>query len=281
MIDAPGSDRSAQDPATPRAGSRRHRAAASLFERIASSATTIKLVAAAAFITLVAGSQAFAARLDRPYREPSEAQLRRLADYERYIGYFSSLPYGPSQSRVSPEYIRALILTESAAYRLALSNKGARGLTQIMPETGRLAVYGILASGIDYDYVDERRLANYKAEVLYDPAVNILIACYLGALYHADYSGRVELMAAAWNAGPQAVARHGYRTPPYEETQGMVHRVVGFLNYFSANSLATAGASVAAPKPWRYRNPAHQRWDTTGWDQPGWDERRIDWSAKF
>jgi len=182
---------------------------------------------------------------------------------------------------VSPNYIRALILTESAAEKFAISSKGARGLTQIMPDTGRLAAQEIVASGLDFDYVDERRLSRYSADMLYDPAINILIACYLGALYHSDYSGRVDLVAAAWNAGPQAVARYGYRTPPYQETQGMVLRLVGFLNYFTATSPSPTRTRTVPAATGRYRDLSNPRWNTDDWDRPGWDEKKIDWETKF
>lgn len=47
--------------------------------------------------------------------EPIRAQLERLSAAEQYIAYFTSLSYGPSDARVSADYIRALILTESGA----------------------------------------------------------------------------------------------------------------------------------------------------------------------
>ena len=230
---------------------------------------------------LLVSAPASAKQFTTQLRKPSASQLERLARYEPYIDYFTSIAYGPAGNTVSPEYIRALILTESAAEKFAVSNKGARGLTQIMPDTGRLAAQDIIASGLDFEYVDERRLVRYNADLLYDPAVNILIASYLGALYHADYSGRVDLVAAAWNAGPQAVARYGYRMPPYEETQGMVLRLVGFLNYFDATSPGTRRATIVPAVAARYTDLSNPRWNTDGWDQPGWDGTKINWKTKF
>jgi len=237
---------------------------------------------AGALLALTAfSSPAFAKQFAVQLRKPSASQLERLSQYEPYIAYFTSIAYGPAASTVSPDYIRALILTESAAEKFAVSNKGARGLTQIMPDTGRDAAQDIVASGLDFEYVDERRLARYGPDVLYDPAINILIACYLGSLYHTDYSGRVDLVAAAWNAGPQAVARYGYRTPPYAETQGMVLRLVGFLNYFNSTSPASGRARIVPAVAARYTDLSNPRWNTDGWDHPGWDGKKIDWEAKF
>ena len=228
----------------------------------------------------------FASATGRHVR-PSNTALSRLEQYEPYIAYFTSLRYGEFQNTVSPEYIRALILTESAAQKFAVSRKGARGLTQIMPETGRLAVRDLLGAGVDYRYVDEEKLLRYNADMLYDPGINILIACHLGAQYHADYRGRSDLSAAAWNAGPEAVARYGNRVPNYRETRGMVARLVGYLNYFNAYPKPVSVSAVEPAKvgdtasALKWSDSNHDRWDTQGWNDPGWDEKKVNWDLPF
>ncbi len=162
---------------------------------------------------------------------PTETQLQRLHRFEPYVRYFTSLAYGPKNARVSGDYIRALILAESAGHRMAASPKGARGLTQIIPGTAELALAELAAAGYDFLYVDERVFRSFKPDDLYDPALNILIACYLSATYHAMYGGDTELIVSAWNAGPGAVARYGNQPPPYDETRGIIGRVLGYLTY--------------------------------------------------
>ena len=162
---------------------------------------------------------------------PSSAQLDRLSRFDHYIAYFTSLSYGPDDARVSADYIRALILTESSGNPRALSDKGARGLTQIMPTTGQIAARELLKSGRNFLYVDEDKLRNLEAGGLYDPALNILIACHLNARYHAEYDGQVELSISAWNAGPGAVRKYGNQPPPYKETQAMLGRFKGYIRY--------------------------------------------------
>jgi soluble lytic murein transglycosylase-like protein len=233
----------------------------------------VHLAGLVAAVSLV--SSAAEANAPRHVYKPTESALTRLEQYEPYIAYFTSLSYGPVNSTVSPNYVRALILTESAGQKLAVSKKGARGLTQIMPETGRLAARDIVASGFDFRYIEESRLVRYNPDMLYDPAINILIACYLGAQYHADYSGRSDLVAAAWNAGPHAVARYGMRTPPYRETRGMVHRLVGYLNYFTTASPDTRTAAFIPAIASRFTDLSHERWDTDGWNEPGWDGKKA------
>jgi len=165
-------------------------------------------------------------------RPPSRTQLTRLTHFGKYIDYFTSVAYGPEKARIPASYMRALIVAESSAQPRARSHKGARGLTQIMLETGQIAAREIHASGVDYDFVDERRLRYLQAEDLYDPAINILIACYLSATYLDRFLGRTDLVVSAWNAGPEAVTRYGNRPPPYLETRQLLARVHGYVSFF-------------------------------------------------
>jgi soluble lytic murein transglycosylase-like protein len=200
-------------------------------------------------------------------REPTKTAIARLKQYEPYIQYFTSLTYGPEATSVSPDYLRALILTESAADPWAVSHKGARGLTQIMPSTGRIAAAEIAASGIDYRGVDESRLVRLDPDRLFDPAVNLLIACYLSAKYQSDFGGDLELVAAAWNAGPNRVTQYGLQPPPYRETHQMLRTLAGYLNYFGGRALAHDGGWID------FRSP---RWDTADWNAAGWADAHID-----
>ena len=179
---------------------------------------------------LFAPTRADASRVGGP---PSPAQLTRLTHFEKYINYFTSVAYGPGNSKVSPSYIRSLICAESSVNPQARSSKGARGLSQIMPETGRIAARELYESGIDFEFVDERRLKDLRAEDLYDPAINILIACYLSATYLDQFLGRHDLVVSAWNAGPGAVTAYGNRPPPYSETHQLMARVRGYMTYFA------------------------------------------------
>jgi soluble lytic murein transglycosylase-like protein len=200
-------------------------------------------------------------------REPSRSALARLKQYDSYVDYFTSLRYGPAQQSVSADYLRALILTESASDRWAVSHKGARGLTQIMPSTGRIAAAEIAATGVDYRYVDESDFARLPTDRLFEPAVSILIACYLSAKYQADFGGDLELVAAAWNAGPHRVAQYGLRPPPYAETHRMLRTLSGYLNYFGRPTALDASG---------WTDLRSQRWDTADWNAPGWRDDLLE-----
>lgn len=97
-------------------------------------------------------------------------------------------------------FYRANIEVESAYNPSALSHAGAIGLGQLMPDT---------ASFLGVDPNDWRQNLDGSARYL---------------LLMLETFGTPELALAAYNAGPEAVSRHG-GIPPYVETQGHVARV--------------------------------------------------------
>lgn len=120
-----------------------------------------------------------------------------------YRGEFLQAARNAAQRHGVPEdlFLR-LIQQESAWNPGARSHKGALGLAQLMPATAR--VLG----------VDPR-----------DPIQNLEGgARYLAAQYRAFGDWRLAL--AAYNAGPQAVRKHG-GVPPYRETRGYVAKILG------------------------------------------------------
>jgi soluble lytic murein transglycosylase-like protein len=115
---------------------------------------------------------------------------------------------------LSPHLVRAVIQQESAFNPWAVSNKGAMGLMQLMPDTA-------LELGVLHPY---------------DPSENIRGGVkYLKGLL-TKFAENVELALAAYNAGPTAVTRYG-SVPPYRETQNYVTRIKNAVD--------------AAPKPKR------------------------------
>lgn len=112
---------------------------------------------------------------------------------------------------LDPALLHAIVTVESAYNVRALSPRGAAGLMQLLPETAR----------------------RYGISDLFDPVQNLTA----GARYLRDllalFKQDLALALAAYNAGENAVIRHGNVIPPYPETQSYVPRVLATYRAYS------------------------------------------------
>lgn len=132
----------------------------------------------------------------RPSPGLSPAAERRRATW------FASMVAAACEWGVPVPLLDALIIQESRYNPLALSPKGAAGISQLMP--GRARILGV--------------------RDVWNPAENMRgSARYLRALL--DEFGRFDLALAAYNAGEGRV-RAGHRIPPIRETIGYVSRIL-------------------------------------------------------
>jgi soluble lytic murein transglycosylase-like protein len=122
---------------------------------------------------------------------------------DRRSGYDAFIDRYAAQYRVDPVLVRAVIQVESDFNPRCISNKGARGLMQLMPETARM----------------------YGVRNVFDPEDNIRAGVRNLADLLERYRGDLRRVLAAYNAGDGAVAK--YRgIPPYEETMTYVKRAL-------------------------------------------------------
>ncbi len=159
----------------------------------------------------------------------SSEQAKRLSRYRYLIKYFCAFSYFQPHHKVNPDFIRALILAESNGNPGARSNKDARGLTQITYTTGRQAARALAKKPVHFRYVGRKTLQNLRPADLYNPAVNILLACYLIAKYNYQHQGKLDLVVSAWNAGEYSIV--GNRPAQYRETLNHIGKVNGYFIY--------------------------------------------------
>ncbi|MFZ2446477.1 MAG: lytic transglycosylase domain-containing protein [Syntrophobacteraceae bacterium] len=138
------------------------------------------------------------------YRPSSPlSTLANQQDYEAHIR-LTCKNYG-----LDCNLVKAVIRAESGFNPQAVSPKGAMGLMQLMPGTSR-----------------DMGVANP-----FDPWQNIEGGVRYLRLMMDRFANNTHLALAAYNAGPEAVQRHG-GIPPFDETQIYVKRVMDFYNRY-------------------------------------------------
>jgi len=107
------------------------------------------------------------------------------------------------RNSVDPKLLYAIMHQESTFKPRAMSNKGARGLMQLMPGTA----------------------VRFGVSSIWDPKQNIEGGSRYMRFLLNTFDGDVELALAGYNAGEGAVMKYGNRIPPYSETQEYVRRI--------------------------------------------------------
>ena len=132
---------------------------------------------------------------------PARPRLQPLAEIaDRHAAEILSATVG---TRVSPALVVAMIAVESSGRPSAVSHAGAAGLMQLMPATA------------DRFGVADR----------HDPAQNIRGGVAYMDWLLGEFGGDAVLALAGYNAGENAVRRHG-GVPPFDETRAYVPKVL-------------------------------------------------------
>lgn len=128
------------------------------------------------------------------------------------------------KNNIDPFLIAAIIKNESGFDPKAVSDAGAVGLMQIMPETGRWIA-------------EQMGLKNYQDNDLYQTRKNIRMGCwYIGELEH-EFQRNLTLIMIAYNAGrgqtKEWMAENGWNYDftdleaiPYADTKEYVAKVL-------------------------------------------------------
>jgi len=145
---------------------------------------------------------------NKPVAVPLTSAIQKVQQQKKLKTLASQAAYTHGVDR---RLFHALINQESAWNPDAISRKGARGLTQLMPLTGKTEC------GLDHYSLGNPRLNLHCG------------AYYLGKLLRRF--GSVELALAAYNSGETRVARLG-RVPRIRETQHYVRKIIeNWLGY--------------------------------------------------
>ena len=147
---------------------------------------------------------------------PSVLRTRFKLKYEDLICTYSE------EFDLDPTLVAAVIYTESGFNAQATSRVGARGLMQIMPDTGRE-----IAEALNESFDEDR---------LYEPDVSIRYGCFYLRQQLDRFDQNVAVTLAAYNAGPHRaelwIAEYGLDSNghicyiPYGETDRYVKRVL-------------------------------------------------------
>jgi len=125
---------------------------------------------------------------------------------------------------LDPALLAGLIRQESAFVPTISSAAGARGLTQVMPATGR-------------DLAASAQISGYTDESLFSAETNLLLGTHYLVDLDDRYSGAMEYVLSAYNAGPAradawqrfeeaAEVRRFIERIPFTETRGYVKNVL-------------------------------------------------------
>jgi soluble lytic murein transglycosylase-like protein len=109
---------------------------------------------------------------------------------------------------VDPSLTKAVMKAESNFNPQAVSRKGALGLMQLMPDTARLMKVGNPL----------------------DPNQNIQGGTRYLRFLDETFQGNLDLILAAYNAGPRRVIENNMSVPSIDETKNFIRRVRYYYN---------------------------------------------------
>jgi soluble lytic murein transglycosylase-like protein len=173
--------------------------------------------------TALARYRVFGAEADAPRRREEIAAVGRRsgpAELDTLRRYGDDLSVAATRHGVAPALLLAVVMEESGGDPDAVSERGARGLMQLMPETA--AEMGVADPS--------------------QPGTNLAGGARYLSQQIERFGGRLDLALAAYNAGPGAVESAGGAVPAFSETRRYVERVLDRYHRLAGGTdLATEG----------------------------------------
>lgn len=198
---------------------------------------------------------------DRAVFTLSSGDALQLYDLRFPLASQDGLVPQAEQAGIEPAWAYGILRAESAWTSDARSGADARGLMQLLPDTGAAVAR---RHGLDWG----------GGDTLYDPAINIALGTRYLAELAARFSGSPWLASAAYNAGPNRVdqwlAARGALAPdlfvatiPFKETREYVARVMAFSVIYDwrlhGNAVPLATRMGAIGQPYGLPNATTQR----------------------
>lgn len=158
---------------------------------------------------------------------PKDKEIKTI---DEPLHYIEEINQAAKEHDLDPFILAAVARVESSWDAKAESPVGARGLMQIMPDTGA--------------HLAELRKLSLTTEELFDPKISLDYgAYYLKTLWQRFKSW--DLVFAAYNAGPNQVAewlqdeqvseKGKLVAIPFEETKNYVEKVNHYIDYYKSH----------------------------------------------
>lgn len=139
-----------------------------------------------------------------------ELESARRDYFHQHVPYGDLIYREAMRNGLEPELVAAIVRAESNFRPVAVSQRNATGLMQLIPATGR----------------------DLGADDLTDPGANIEAGTRYLRRLSDQYEGNLSLTLAAYNAGEGAVRRYD-GVPPFRETRQYLQRVGKYRLGFS------------------------------------------------
>lgn len=137
---------------------------------------------------------------------------RKYATGSKPTPYDDMIHSSANKHKVDPALVKAVMKAESNFNSKDVSNKGACGLMQLMPDTAR----------------------GLGVKDIFSPRENISAGTLYLSYMLDQFGGDMEKAIAAYNAGPGAVRKYKGNVPPYAETRNYVKNVFYYYRYYKA-----------------------------------------------